>query len=374
MRRVARWLPWMAYCAIVVAAGLEVAVRLLMPQVLPIDAPQIYRPDDAIGWRRNGSVRALANTGDRDVLVCTDARGDRISCAVPHPPGCTQRILVVGDSFVEALAVPFDDTAWARLERDTGACVDVAGVGGYEPSQYLQLLRERLRDGATRYDVIVASMFVGNDFVADPERLPPPQSVWEQPVQLLPDGVNAAALVRWLHPYDQWIESRSHAYVALRFAIRTWRDPGDVGIYGLPLALVSDRLTGDMLDGTVQAFALMAGEAARVDAAFIVTIVPVPVQVLDASGVKLRRTFPALATSIDMDLVQKAFVPRLTRVPAIAAVVDLLPVLRAHATPDFWGARDQHLSPRGHEAWFAVLRPAVRAALALPVAQPLVPQ
>ena len=168
MRRLGRALVWVAYCAVVVAAGLELAVRLLMPQVLPVDAPQIYRPDDAIGWRRNGGVRALANTGDRDVLVCTDARGDRISCVAPHPPGCRQRILVVGDSFVEALAVPFDDTAWARLERDTGACVDVAGVGGYEPSQYLQLLRERLRDGATRYDLVVASMFVGNDFVADP--------------------------------------------------------------------------------------------------------------------------------------------------------------------------------------------------------------
>ena len=117
--------------------------------------------------------------------------------------------------------------------------------------------------------------------------------------------------MRWLHPYDQWLESRSHAYVALRFAIRSWRDPGDVGIYGLPIALVSDRLTGDILDSTVQAFALMADEAARAHAAFMVTVVPVPVQVLDASGEKLRRTFPALATTIDMDLVQKAFVPRL---------------------------------------------------------------
>lgn len=368
IRRLAPWVPWLAYCAIVVAAGLEVAVRKLMPQVLPVDAPQIYRPDDAIGWRRNGGVRALANTGDRAVLVCTDARGDRISCTVPHPAGCGQRILVVGDSFVEALAVPFDDTAWARLERDTSACVDVAGVGGYEPSQYLQLLRERLRDGATRYDLVVVSMFVGNDFVADPERLPPPQSVWEQPVRLLPDGVDAAALVRWLHPYDQWLESRSHAYVALRFALRTWRDPGDVGIYGLPLALVSDRLTGAILDSTVQAFALMAGEAARARTAFLVTVVPVPVQVLDASGETLRRTFPALAATIDMDLVQQAFVPRLQRVPAIAAVVDLLPRLRVQATPDYWGVRDQHLSPRGHEAWFAALRPAVRAALGLPAA------
>ncbi len=364
MRRLARGLVWMAYCVAAVAAGLELAVRMLMPQVLPVDAPQIYRPDDTIGWRRNANVRALANTGDRDVLVCTDASGDRVSCTQPHPGSCAQRILVVGDSFVEALAVPFDETVWARIERDTGACVDVSGVGGYEPSQYLQVLRERVRNTEARYDVVVASMFVGNDFVSDPERLPPSQSVWEQPVRLLPEGLDAEALVRWLHPYDQWMESRSHAYVALRFAVRTLRDPGDVGIYGLPIALVRDRLTDTVLDATTRSFAMMADEAVHAHAAFVVTILPVPVQVLDPAGTKLRRTFPSLASVIDMDLVQTTFVPELQRTAGVASVVDLLPSFRRHATPEYWGVHDQHLSPRGHEAWFAVLGPAVRAALA----------
>jgi hypothetical protein len=355
----------MAYCAIATAAGLELMVRLLLPQVLPVDAPQIYRPDDTIGWRRNANVRALANTGDRDVVVCTDALGDRISCTEPHAAGCARRILVIGDSFVEALGVPFEETAWARIERDTGACVDVAGVGGYEPSQYLQLLRERVRDNRTAYDLVVASMFVGNDFVSDSERLPPPQSVWKQPVRLLPEGLDADSLVRWLHPYDQWLESRSHAYVALRFAIRNLRDPGDVGMYGLPIALVRDRLTDEILDATTRAFELMAEEVAHTGGLLLVTTVPVRVQVLDPSGTKLRQWFPSLASAIDMDLVGKALVPRLQRITGVVAVVDLLPALRKQATPDYWGVHDQHLSSRGHEVWFAALRGPVRAALGL---------
>jgi len=365
MPQLLRWLAWLAYCGIAVAVGVEVMVRLLMPQVLPIDAPQIYRPDTTIGWRHTPNVRALANTGDRDVLVCTDDRGDRVSCEHPHHAHCSGHVLVVGDSFVEALAVPFDETAWARLEQDSGACLDVTGVSGYEPSQYLELVRERLHDAATHYDAVLVSMYVGNDFVTDAERVPPPQSVWHEPIRLLPPSFDEDGLVRWLHPFDQWIESRSHAYVALRFAIRNARDPGDVGIYGLPIAVVRDHLTPAILDATTRAFTLMADETRRSGAPLLLTIVPARVQVLDPQAERLRRVFPALASSLDMDLVSKTFVPRVQGITGIARVVDLLPILRSDPHPDYWGARDQHFSALGHQAWFAALRVPLRSALAL---------
>lgn len=365
MRRLVQWLAWLAWSAVAVGAGLEVLVRLLMPQVLPVDAPQIYQPDDTIGWRHTPSVRALANTGDRDVMICTDDEGDRVSCEAPPPADCGRRVLIVGDSFVEALAVTFEETAWARIGRDTGACMDVAGVGGYEPSQYLQLMRERVGAGRPPYDLVIASLFVGNDFVADAERLPPAQSVWKEPIRLLPDGLDTDSLVRWLHPFDQWLESRSHAYVATRFAIRNARDPGDVGIYGLPIAIVRDRLTPPILEATTRALALMAQHASGHGTPFLVTVVPVPVQVLDRDGARLRKVFPALASSLDMDLVSHAFLPGLARVPGVTGVVDLLPVLRADPRPEYWGVHDQHLGPRGHDAWFAALREPVRRAMGL---------
>jgi hypothetical protein len=366
MRRPFRWVAWLIYSGIVTGIGIEVLVRLLLPQVLPLDAPQIYRPDDTIGWRRTPNVRALANTGDRDVMICTDDRGDRVSCTAPRPAECVRRVLVVGDSFVEALAVPFEETAWALLQSDTSACVDVAGVGGYEPSQYLQLVRERLGAGGPRYDLVIASLFVGNDFITDAEKIPPAQSVWAEPIRLLPERLDADALVRWLHPFDQWLESRSHAYVAMRFAIRNARDPGDVGIYGLPLAVVRDRLTPSIVDATCRSFALMAEAASRAEASMLITIVPARVQVLDADGSRLEKIFPALAGSIDMDLVTNSVAPRLAHLAGVSGVVDLLPVLRAHPAPEYWGVRDQHFGSRGHAAWFAALRDTVRTNLGLP--------
>jgi hypothetical protein len=108
----------------------------------------------------------------------------------------------------------------------------------------------------------------------------------------------------------------------------------------------------------------MAAEADRAGSRFVITIVPIKVQVLDPTGEKLRKAFPALASQLDMNLIEDAFVPRLERIGGVA-IVDLLPLFRMQATPDYWGKRDEHLSPRGHEAWFAALQKPVRTALGL---------
>ena len=365
LRGIGKGLAFALFVVTTVALGVELLFRLTLPQVLPVDAPEIYHPDDAIGWRRSANVRAMANTGERDVEVCTDSRGDRVSCAAPRPASCPRRILVVGDSMVEALAIPFEQTAWARLERDVGACVDVAGVGAYGPSQYLKVVRERLRDRHDVYDVVVASMYASNDFVSDAERIPSARAIRRRPLRLLPAGLSQQALEDWFYPVNQWLESRSHAYVALRFAIRNMSDPGDVGVYGLPVALVRSRLTPRLLQETARSFALMADEVRHARSTLVITIVPIRNQVTDPTGARVRAAFPKLADEIDMDLVQKEFVPRLAELPGVSTV-DLLPVLRETATPVYWGEKDGHLSPKGHAAWFDALRGPVRRALGLP--------
>ena len=123
-----------------VGLGLEAGVRLVIPQALILDPPDLWEPSSEIGWRRRPNSRVWVDTAGREVEICTDARGDRIDCDAREERGCETRILVIGDSFVAALAVPFRETVWSRLERDTGACADVAGVGGYGMSQYVEIV------------------------------------------------------------------------------------------------------------------------------------------------------------------------------------------------------------------------------------------
>lgn len=364
LRRFARLAYPLVGFPLLVLVGLELMVRFLMPQVLPRDAPEIYVPDPAIGWRRAPDVRTWVNTGERDVDFCSDARGNRISCNDPPRERCERRVLVIGDSFVEALALPFEQTAWSRIERDTGACVEVAGVGAYGVGQYLQLARERLRAPGARYDVVIHSFYAGNDFGGSADHVPDAQDVWRRPVRLLPPTLDRAGLREWFYPANQFLERVSHAYVALRFAARRFSDPGDAGIYGVPGALRRSGMTPEVLAEAVRAVSLVADEARAAGAHDVLTIVPVRNQVTDPEARALRAAMPTIADDLEMDLVQELFVPRVREIPGLT-VVDLLPALRMDPVPENWESRDGHLSARGHEVWFSALRGPVRRALRL---------
>ena len=363
MRRLGFAVILLALLGVLTAGLLEVLVRVVDPQILPQDVPDLWVKDPAISWRHTANAHMVANTGDRDVEICTDSEGDRVACDAPPRAECAKRILVVGDSYVEALAVPFEETVWQRIETDTGACTSVAGVSGYRLSQYLTSERERLGAPGAHFDLVILAFYVGNDITDDAEKLPPAQDVQKRPVRLLPAGLSAEALYDWFYPLNAWLESRSHAYVAVRFAIRRFRDPGDAGLYGVSRALRRSQLTPKFLDETVRGVRLVAEVAHQHGARILVVVIPERPQVVDPEGARLKRAMPALAGDIDMDLTSREFVPRLAATPEIDRLVDLLPLLRANPDPANWGEGDGHFSPLGHARFYDAIREPVRALL-----------
>jgi hypothetical protein len=353
-----RFLLYLAYLGIVSAFLLEASLRWFLPQPLPQPTPDIYRPDPEIGWRRNGNVRVVANTGERDVEICTDARGDRIECNGPsrQESECSARILVLGDSFVEALAIPYRETVWSRVERDTGACPFVAGIGGYGPQQYARQARERLRDRSVSYDLVILNLFAGNDFTNSADAMPGPEEVALPRFRLLPGGLSLGDLSEWLYPFNEWLESRSHLYVAGRSAVRKLLDYDDVKRYGIVPALRRSGLSETLVSETLRAVARVADETRAAKVPLLVVVIPLSNQVLDPRAESLRSRFPELGDDLDMNLVAERFVPALSRLPGVDQVVDLLPSFRARADADAWGRRDPHFSPTGHALWFEAIR------------------
>jgi hypothetical protein len=361
---IARALRTLAGWLLPVALGLvllEAVTRIVAPQVLQRDVPDLWEPDARFGWRRRPHMQLVANTGDRDVALCTDAERDRVACPPPPPRACGRRVLVVGDSFVEALAIPWEQTAWARLEADTGACLDVAGVAAYGVAQYALLAEDRLA-GESRFDLVLVSLYVENDLTDDSRAIPKSQEVARHPLRLLPDGLSQPALWRWAYPYNQWLESRSHAYVGLRAAIRRQLDRADVGMFGVPAAVRPSRFAAATARETAAGVFRIADAARARGARTLVSLLPYRNQVIDPAGDALLEALPELAGDLDMDLPQKRLVPILAE---RVTVVDLLAGMRAEGRADLWGERDRHLSPEGHRVWFELLRAPVRGALEL---------
>jgi hypothetical protein len=356
-----RILLFVGYCALVVCIGLEVGVRLLRPQMLTYKAHGLFEPDPQLGWVRTVNYRDVLNMGDRDVEVCTDEVGDRVSCGSSHRSGCERHVLVVGDSFVEALSVPFEETVWDQIERDTGACVHVAGAGGYGPAQYRENVRERLAQ--TEFALVIVSFYTGNDIFPKASSVPPP-TVLTPPLRLLPQGLSLSAFLIWLHPLNRVLESRSHAWVGIRHAYSRLRARSTIlGHYGMPRVLRPSLMTEEVVAASVAPLHELSIEARKAGARVLLVLIPHRVQVLDPDGMELRRVFPELGDDLSMDLMTTRVLPLLEEIPDIE-LVDLLPAFREHADRSHWGERDGHFSPEGHGLWFEIVRPHVRRLLA----------
>jgi hypothetical protein len=342
------------------SCALEVGARLVAPQVLVHDAPELWEPDPRLAWRHVANARVVTNTGERSVEVCTDAAGDRGSCRRAGPRDCRARGLVIGDSFTEALSVPWEDTAWSLLEADTGACLAVAGVGAYYLSQYVATAERRLAPGQEPFDAVIVNFYVGNDFTDDASRIPPLRDVQRLPFRALPASFTPQGVLEWLYPWNQWLESRSHAYVGLRAAFRSARRL--TGLSPLPTSIQRSRLTPEVVRESAAAVARIHALAAARGARTILCLIPEQEQALDPGAESFRFWLAGGPEAVDMDLPQKVFLPRVEEVEGLT-VVDLLPRLRESADPGLWGRRDVHLSPRGHRVWFEALREPVREAL-----------
>src|SRR5262249_43497278 len=81
----------------------EVAVRIVAPQQLILKRADIWKPRDTLGWDHRPNVNTTINTGERTVQVRTDSDGFRIGRN--DPPAGGSQVLLIGDSFAEALQV-----------------------------------------------------------------------------------------------------------------------------------------------------------------------------------------------------------------------------------------------------------------------------
>lgn len=154
----------------------EVAVRLAAPQQLILIRPDVWEPVDTLGWVRRPNIETQMNTGERTVTVRTDSARFRVG-ATGRREAATQ-VLLLGDSFMEALQVEYEQSTAglleAGLEAASGRPVAVrnAGVSGWSPNQYRLLARRELAE--TPYAPIVVAVFVGNDAIGEAtERIPP---------------------------------------------------------------------------------------------------------------------------------------------------------------------------------------------------------
>ncbi len=129
------------------------------PLIYQLDARVLYR---LIPGSHRFFVHKPGNGGERIPVVIND-QGFR-GAPITSTKGTELRIVVYGDSFIESEGTKMEDTFTEQLKRLLGGGVEVinAGVVGYGPDQIALRVEDEVAGFAP--DLVIVSVFVGNDF------------------------------------------------------------------------------------------------------------------------------------------------------------------------------------------------------------------
>ena len=340
----------------------EVAIRLAAPQQLILVRPDVWQPADTVGWRFRPNLDTRVNWGERTVHVYTDQSGFRVGLAgrVNAPP--SKRVLLLGDSFMAALQVEYEQSLAGLLEHDLHVAVRNAGQAGWDPPQYYFAAREALtRD---TFGLVVVSVYLGNDVVTSrPDHIPP-----RVPVEIhhlrVPHSLTKAEVVDALvRPLNDYLEQHSHLFIFVKKRLEPMLMRSGMSADYFPDEFqkrTADSPRWDVTSGMLVDIATMASRR-HIPTLFV--LVPAPFQVDTATFNQFVTGFRLDASGVDIDQPSRLIGERL-RAHHLNVIDVLAPfrAMNAHG-PKLYGSVDRHLSPRGHEVLALLVEPRVQELL-----------
>jgi hypothetical protein len=341
-------------------------VRLVAPQQLIISRPDIWRALDTLGWVHRPNVNTTINTGERTVQVVTDTDGFRVG-RTERAPG-RKRILLLGDSFMEAFQVEYEQSVAglleARLPGAIGATVTVVntGVGGWDPPQYF--LQARATLARRRFDLVLVSLFVGNDVVLNRPARFSPRAPLEVHTLRFPKRVAVSEVIdALLYPLNDYFKVRSHLFAFLKARFGTTLTKLRLTATDFPAVLLRSEATSPRWEVTAEICRDIAALGARQGAPTLFFLVPTPYQVDRHAFEEFLREFDVDSTKLDLDQPNRLLFEVLER--DSPRVLDALSAFRSaqRAGIRLYGSVDRHLSPGGHDVLERFIEPTIAALL-----------
>lgn len=344
----------------------ELLVRLVAPQQLILKRPDLWQPADTLGWIHQPNLNTTVNTGERTVQFRTDFGGNRVGRAGRRQGSPT--LLLLGDSFMEALQVEYEESLAGLLEGRLPAllkgslAVRNAAVGGWEPDQYLLHARRAITQEV--FDLVLVSLFMENDVTTvRRERVPPrPPTVVH--------GLRSPRRLTWsefvdavFYPINDFLEVRSHLFTAVKTRLQTplmrlrLTEAQFASVY-LRSERESERWTI-----TLEICRQIAEVARTHGVPTLFVLIPASYQVDTTIFRQYAEGFGLDPQQIDLDQPNRIMGERLhgTGIP----VIDALPALRRAfaegARP--YGYVDRHFSAEGHEIIADLIQERVAALL-----------
>jgi lysophospholipase L1-like esterase len=336
----------------------ELFIRIIAPQqLLLLNMEEIFTPDHTgLRWRHVSNLATSVNTGNGHVMYYTDEHGFRIS----RPSGERDTtdtdisIIAIGDSFLEGLAVPNEDTfaqvLGSSLEGRMGVDVHVTntGVGGYGPNQYYSTTKRVLSQ--ERYDYGIVCLFIGNDIISYIDTSNTAAVVGTQINLRFPRSFAISEIGEAvLKPINEQLERRSHLFVFIKNRSKVLlAQLGLTGFY-FPEVMWTRAARSDIWETTAEVCNAVADEFRQHDTPVLFVLLPASYQVHEASFDEHLRMFDIPRDSVDLDQANTLLAQHLDdlSVPYFDALTPMLETAQRDNLVMF-GDPDDHFNAAGH--------------------------
>lgn len=315
----------------------------------------LFMEDPVVGYRLQPNARVQFTTSEFDAHIAINSAGVRDNEELGVKAPNERRIVILGDSIVLSVQVPFEQTFGelleARLNRGQSTYryrVINAGVQGYGPIQ--EMLFFRTLAPQLQPDITLTTVFVGNDAEDAYAARAAVDGVPPTPVQ----AATEEAIVRLRR-----LVRRSMVLQILRVRVLAVTDR--LAPRGAPpepplqsyAANPAPRIQ-EGLDLTREAVRRIATLSAGLGARTGIVLMPARFQVDDADYGRLDAAVEQSGGELIRDGASMRFAEVMGTLPY--PVLDVLPAMRkALPGPDLWYKTTVHLTPRGHEVVAAAL-------------------
>lgn len=338
----------------------EGAVRLVAPQQLIQLRPDIWAPADSLGWVNRPGVHTTINTGERTVHVYTDQDGLRIAGA--GRPRAASNVLVIGDSFMEALQVEYEQSFSGLLEagltRRLGHPVAVwdAGVDGWDPPQYLIRARQLLNTHP--FNLVIVGLYLGNDVVTERRHYFPPRAPQVRHRLRFPRALRWSAWVdALLYPINDVLKRHSELFMLAKNQLQTLRQRLGLTADYFPIVMRRREATSSRWAITARICQDIAQAAQAHGAPTVFVLVPDPLAVDTALFRSYTRGFHVDPATVDTHQPDRLMDEALRALDLRAVSVQAAFEQRHARGAELYGKVDRHLSPGGNAALAQLILP-----------------